>query len=53
MNKLEDSEVDRKILTLACEDYTGLYEIIWSLNTLHPEIGETEKIAAATTSKLI
>ena len=50
MNSINQSEIEREILAAACEDYTGLYEIIWALNTSHPEIGESEKIAAAATA---
>lgn len=31
----------------AAEDYLGLYEIVWTLNTLYPEVPEREKIVAA------
>jgi hypothetical protein len=47
MNSINQSEIEQEILASACEDYTGLYEIIWALNTSHPKIGETEKIVAA------
>ena len=37
------SDVLRLILEDACEDYHGLYEIIWALNTSHPDVGEDSK----------
>ena len=48
MSVLCQSEVEKEVLELACEDYYGLYEIIWTLNASHPEISESEKIACAT-----
>jgi hypothetical protein len=29
--------VEAVIMDLACDDYTGLYEVLWRLNTLHPD----------------
>ena len=31
-------------LSDACEDYTGMYEFIWGLNSQFPEVSEAEKI---------
>jgi hypothetical protein len=35
------------ILEMLEEDEYGLYEVIWSLNTLHPDAGAAEKVRAA------
>ena len=35
------------ILSDACEDYHGLYEIIWALNTRYPDVPEGSKRAVA------
>jgi len=34
-------------LSDACEDYTGLYELIWEFNTQFPEATEQERLRAA------
>jgi hypothetical protein len=46
------SEIDtdwlrQEILGSGAEDYTGLYEIIWSLNTHYPNVTREAKLAAA------
>lgn len=40
-------DVLNRILSDACEDYTGLYEILWSLNTAYPEMSEKTKLDVA------
>ncbi|OPY13692.1 MAG: hypothetical protein A4E69_01517 [Syntrophus sp. PtaB.Bin138] len=37
----------REILDMGLDDLTGLYEIIWRMNTLWPEIGVGEKYRLA------
>jgi predicted DNA-binding transcriptional regulator len=44
---LEQSEVEARVLASAVEDYTGLYEVIWELNTVFPEISKEVKVTAA------
>ena len=50
MNLLVLAEIEKEILSLACEDYFGLYEIIWEVSKSNPEIGESEKILVAATA---
>jgi len=40
---IEPSQVSAMILSDACEDYYGLYEIIWSLNNQFPDVPEDSK----------
>lgn len=35
------------VLESGTEDYTGLYEVIWELNSMFPNVSEHEKICAA------
>ncbi|RZJ99921.1 MAG: hypothetical protein EOO46_21545 [Flavobacterium sp.] len=42
--KLPSNTIRKEILNLAIEDISGLYEIIWSLNSLFPHISLKEKI---------
>ncbi|MEQ8526064.1 hypothetical protein [Gracilimonas sp.] len=39
------SDLKKEILSLATEDYFGLYEIIWGLNNEFPELSEAKKIS--------
>ena len=39
----------REILSDGAVDYHGLYEIVWRLNTLYPDVPESEKVKAAIT----
>jgi hypothetical protein len=43
---IKSSEVQELIRLLAREEWPGLYEIIASLNTAHPDISESAKIDA-------
>jgi hypothetical protein len=45
----DQSKLEQKVLALACEDYYGLYEIIWILNSSQSEISKNEKIRIAET----
>ena len=36
-----------EILSNACDDFTGLYEVLWTLNRIHPDVPEDTKLAAA------
>ncbi|MDB4906245.1 MAG: hypothetical protein JWO05_1029 [Gemmatimonadetes bacterium] len=36
-----------EMLSAGGEDYTGLYEVIWSLNATYPAVGRAEKLRAA------
>ncbi len=40
-------EIEAAILEMINEDRYGLYEIIWTLNTSHPDVSEADKVAAA------
>jgi hypothetical protein len=44
---IEPSRISTMILGDACEDHHGLYEIIWSLNTHHPDTSEDVKLQVA------
>ena len=44
---IDKSKIEKIILLQANEDYTGLYEIIWELNTLIPNIEDKIKIKIA------
>ena len=39
--------IRHEILSDASEDYHGLYEVIWGLNSRYPDVPETAKIAAS------
>lgn len=39
--------VEVEVLSSASEDYLGLYEVVWRLNTLQPSATVAEKYAAA------
>ena len=45
--KVDISILKSEILSLATEDYFGLYEIIWGLNYVFSNLGEAEKISHA------
>ena len=47
MRDIDKSDLRRRILEDGSEDCTGLYEIIWSLNTRYPGIPRETKVAAA------
>ncbi len=36
-------EISKKILWAGIEDYTGLWEMYWELNSDYPHLSETEK----------
>jgi hypothetical protein len=44
---IDEARLRREVLSDGEEDYTGLYEIIWSLNTQYPDVSRDLKIAAA------
>jgi putative acetyltransferase len=44
---IKDAEADLITLEMACEDYHGLYEIVWALNTAFPKVAKEEKISVA------
>jgi hypothetical protein len=44
---IKSAEVQDLIRLLAREEWPGLYEVIGSLNTAHPELSEAAKIDAA------
>ena len=44
---MDVKQITKKILWLGMEDYSGLWEILWELNTLYPEISETKKYELA------
>jgi hypothetical protein len=39
------SDLEREVWTMATEDMYGLYEIVWTLNELHPDVPKEEKVA--------
>ena len=47
MSDIDISRLRQSILEDGAEDYTGLYEIIWSLNAHYPAIDRATKLAAA------
>lgn len=47
MSDIDINRLRQLILEDGAEDYTGLYEIIWSLNTHYPTIDRATKLAAA------
>jgi hypothetical protein len=47
MRDIDKSDLRRRILEDGSEDYTGLYEIIWSLNTHYPDVPRETKMTAA------
>jgi len=44
---IDTTKLMAKILSDGCDDYTGLYETIWALNTSHPNVKQEVKVAAA------
>src|SRR5437879_8727974 len=44
---IDQAKLRRDILGDGHEDYTGLYEIVWSLNTQYPDVSRDLKVAAA------
>jgi hypothetical protein len=42
------SDVVGLIRELGAEDWYGLYEVLWHLNTKYPTVAESEKVAIAT-----
>jgi hypothetical protein len=42
-----DTEVIRALLWLAIEDYAGLWEAVWELNTQRPELPKSDNRLAA------
>ena len=47
MKTIDNEIVKLEILTSAIEDMSGLYEIIWGLNTIYPDVSENIKISVA------
>jgi hypothetical protein len=47
MSDIDMSKLRQTILDDGDKDYTGLYEIIWSLNTHYPDVERVAKVAAA------
>jgi hypothetical protein len=47
VSDIDINRLKQSILEDGAEDYTGLYEIIWSLNTHYPEIDHATKLSAA------
>ena len=47
MSEIDTDRLRQSILDDGAEDYTGLYEIIWSLNTHYPEIDRATKLSVA------
>ncbi len=52
---ISDQRTERILLSTANEDYTGLYELIWVLNTKFPDapLGEKYSAAERATRKLL
>jgi hypothetical protein len=44
---MNTEKTEANLLADARQDYVGLHEIVWDLNTQYPEVPEAEKIAAA------
>ncbi len=44
---IDQAKLRQDVLSDGKEDYTGLYEIVWSLNTQYPDVSRDLKIAAA------
>lgn len=40
-------DLEDAILEMAREDWCGLHEIVWRMNTVQPEVPEVDKITAA------
>lgn len=47
---INSKDAKRLVLTSATEDYTGLYEVVWELNTVYSTTSLGEKYAAAETA---
>ena|SRR3989442_6285103 len=44
---IDNAKLRQEILSDGEEDYRGLYEIVWSLNSKYPDLSRDLKIAAA------
>jgi hypothetical protein len=44
---IDQAKLRQDVLSDGKEDYTGLYEIVWSLNTQYPDVSRDLKVAAA------
>jgi hypothetical protein len=44
---INEARLREEVLSDGEGDYTGLYEIVWSLNTKHPGLDRNLKVAAA------
>ena len=44
---IDQAKLRQEVLSDGEEDYTGLYEIVWSLNTQYPEVSRDLKVVAA------
>jgi hypothetical protein len=51
---MNGNRIEREVLSAAVEDYTGLWEILWQLNTDYPETPpeENRRIAARAIASL-
>lgn len=47
---INSKDAKRLVLTSATEDYTGLYEVVWELNTMYSTASLGGKYAAAETA---
>ena len=47
MSEIDTDWLQQEILGDGTDDYTGLYEIIWSLNTHYPDVAREAKFTAA------
>ena len=46
MNKIIKKIIER-IIVLAVEDYSGLWEVIWEINSSFPELSKNDKLSKA------
>ncbi len=44
---MNPQEITKKILWLGIEDYSGLWEILWELNSQYPELAEAKRYELA------
>ena|SRR6266487_1307351 len=49
-SSIDQSKLRQEVLSDGEGDYTGLYEIVWSLNTQYPNVSRDLKVAAARTT---
>jgi hypothetical protein len=46
-SEIEEAIVEAQILSNAIEDYYGIYEIVWALNSVYPAVSRQEKVDVA------